>query len=259
MGLIHHRLSKLMPDGKAVWVPIDHPVSDYPVKGLKNIKAAVKHLSEADALVAHKGVVSKFADTSEAPFIMHISASTRHGGKRSADKVLVGGVAEAISRGALAVSVQVNLGDEYEPDMIERLGMVSEACHDLEVPLLGMIYARGDNLEIMKNDSTNAYAHAARLAFELGCDAVKSVWTGSKESFAKVVKAAPIPVLVAGGPAGDPLDVLEMVEQAMLAGAAGVCMGRQIFSSENPQGMVKALRAIIHDREDAESAKKHLR
>jgi len=248
-----------MPDGKGVWVPIDHTVSDFPVKGLKNIKAAIKHLCEADALVAHKGVVSAFADSSEAPFIMHLSASTRHSGNRSSDKVLVGGVAEAISRGALAVSVQVNLGDEHEPDMIERLGMVSEVCHELEVPLLGMIYARGNNLNIMKGDDTNGYAHAARLAYELGCNAVKSVWTGSVESFSKVVKAAPIPVLVAGGPAGDPNEVLEMVEQAMQAGAAGVCMGRQIFSAKNPQGMVKALRAIIHDREDANEASRHLR
>ncbi len=258
MGLIHHRLSKLLPDGKGLWVPIDHPVSDFPIKGLKNIKAAVRPLSGADALVAHKGVVSKYSDNFTTPFVMHLSASTRHGGEKSADKVLVGSVSEALSRGAQAVSVQVNLGDRNESDMLGRLGTISEVCHELEVPLLGMIYARGENLEIMEGDKTNGYAHAARIAFELGCDVVKSVWTGSKESFAKVIKATPIPVLVAGGPAGDPHEVLEMVEQAMSVGAAGVCMGRQIFSSKNPEGMIKALRAIIHENLDANSARELL-
>jgi class I fructose-bisphosphate aldolase len=122
-----------------------------------------------------------------------------------------------------------------------------------------MIYARGPNLDIMNSDSTNGYAHAARLAFELGCNIVKTVWTGSKESFSKVVKAAPIPVMLAGGPAqGDGGEVLEMVEQAMSVGAAGVCMGRQIFSSPNPEGMIKALRAIIHEGYSAQEASRYL-
>ena len=50
-----------------------------------------------------------------------------------------------------------------------------------------MVYVRGDNVKIMEDDSTNGYAHAARIAFELGCDAAKTVWPGDKKSFAKKI------------------------------------------------------------------------
>ena len=40
--------------------------------------------------------------------------------------------------------------------------------------MFGMVYG-SENLKLQKNDQTKGYAHAARLAFELGCDAAKTV------------------------------------------------------------------------------------
>ena len=119
----------------------------------------------------------------------HLSVSTRHAGSRSSDKILVGSVEESLSRGAKGVSVQVNMGSPDEPEMIERLGEITQEAHFLDCPVLGMIYPRGENLEIMEGDDTQGAAHAARLAFELGCDVVKTKWTGSVESFQKVTSA----------------------------------------------------------------------
>ena len=42
-------------------------------------------------------------------------------------------------------------------------------------------------------------AHAARVAEELGADIVKVNYTGSIESFARVVSGVKIPVVIAGG------------------------------------------------------------
>ena len=71
------RLARLMPDGKAVWVPIDHGVSSWPVAGLSDLDSLVHDLKAggADAIIAHKGVVSRYSD-SAIPLLMHISAST---------------------------------------------------------------------------------------------------------------------------------------------------------------------------------------
>ena len=118
-----------------------------------------------------------------------------------------------------------------------------------------MIYPRGENLNVMENDDTKAVAHAVRLGFELGCDVVKTKWTGSIESFRKVVSAAPIPVLIAGGPSGKTNEeILLMVYEAIQAGAAGVCMGRQIFANQNPSAMIDALRLIVHEGLDVQNA-----
>ena len=242
------RLARLMPDGKAVWVPIDHGVSSWPVAGLSDIDSLVDEMKAggADAIIAHKGVVSRYPDSS-IPLLMHISASTIHGGENSSNKVLVGSGEEALERGALGVSVQVNLGDLNEHLMLERMGMISEQCHRLDIPLLGMIYPRGPFLKT-EGDHTMAVAHAVRLGWELGCDAIKTSWPGSKEAFAEAVRAAPIPVLIAGGESGgDFTEVLRIVADAMEVGGAGVCMGRQIFANENPRKCVLALHGLIHE------------
>jgi DhnA family fructose-bisphosphate aldolase class Ia len=203
-----------------------------------------------DAVVAQKGVVSYFSALNGTELIAHLSVSTEHGGSRSADKVLVGTVAEAVSRGAIAVSVQINVGSPFEADMIERMGEISTQCHDLGVPLLGMMYARGENLQV-EGDSTRGVAHAVRLGWELGCDVIKTSWTGDMKSFEIVTSSVPIPVLIAGGN-GDGskenvIGLLKIIEQSILAGGAGVCMGRQVFAHPNPAGIAAAIRAVVHE------------
>ncbi len=243
-------LDSLLPNGRGVWIPIDHGVSDYPVQGLENLESLIRELSQAnaDAIVAQKGVVSRFGHLHQGHMVAHLSVSTRHAGDDSTNKILVGTVEESTRRGAAGVSVQVNMGSLNEAAMIERLGIVSNDCHRLNVPLLGMIYPRGENLNIMPDDDTKAISHAARLAFEMGCDVVKTQWTGDASSFAKVCKSVPIPVLIAGGPSGASIEeTLSIVYQAIRAGGAGVCMGRQVFSNDHPGKVVKALRAIVHD------------
>lgn len=243
------RLEKLLPGGRGVWIPVDHGASSFPEKGLSDMERLYQDLGEGkvDAVVAQKGVVSHLSKVNNGPpLIAHLSVSTIHSGERSDDKVLVGSVQEAISRGADAVSVQVNVGSNYESDMIERMGMISEQCHELGIPLLGMMYARGPNLQI-DGDVTKGIAHAVRLGWELGCDVVKTSWTGSIESFEIVTSGVPIPVLVAGGAKGDyGMGLFKMVKQSMLAGGAGVCMGRNVFAHDNPREMADALHRLVH-------------
>ncbi len=247
----------ILPEGRGVWVPIDHGVSDYPAKGLENLEETIAAVVRggADAIIAHKGVISAFGHLHPGHMIAHLSASTRHGGKRCDDKVLVGSCEEMLSRGAVAVSVQVNLGSEYEAEMIERMGAVTEEAHLLGMPSLGMVYARGTGLNLLTDDDTKGIAHAVRLGFELGCDVVKTSWTGNASSFAKVTAAVPIPVLIAGGDfqMGD-LGLLEMIHQAIVAGAAGVCMGRQIFTHPSPEKITRAIVQIVHEGATAEEA-----
>ena len=146
----------LLPGGKGVWIPIDHGVSDFPVEGLENLDELIEAISHADAIVAQKGVVSHYS-SSKANFVAHLSVSTRHAGDRSSDKMLVGGVEEALSRGAKGVSVQVNMGSPEEPEMIERLGIITQDSHYLDCPVLGMIYPRGENLDVMEGDDTTVW------------------------------------------------------------------------------------------------------
>ena len=253
-------MTEILPKGRGVWVPIDHGVTDFPCQGLEDIEATIKSLiaGEVNVIVAHKGVIDKFSHLcqgTKTSMIAHLSASTRHGGKNHSNKVLVGDVDEAIMRGAVGVSCQVNIGSKKEPAMLERMGHVTTEAFLNDVPVLGMIYIRGENVNLMKNDSTNGYAHAARIAFELGCDAAKTVWSGDKDSFSKICRSAPIPLLVAGGPStGDSKEILTMVKASIEAGGSGVCMGRQIFAHQNVTAISKAIGMIVHNNVSVEEA-----
>jgi DhnA family fructose-bisphosphate aldolase class Ia len=256
------RLETLLPGGKGVWVPMDHGASEFPVPGLEDVNIAVDAAIEggADAIVLHKGAVTHHvARTGWGRFVCHVSVSTIHGGSRIQDKVLVASSSECLARGALGVSSQVNLGDAAEPEMIERFSRITSESHEHGIPVLGMFYPRGENLSIDPSDPTMGIAHAARLAWELGCNVVKVPWTGSEDSFRLVSSAVPIPVLVSGGPKKEPFSaLLDMVESSINAGGSGVCIGRQVFGAEDPVSHVRALRAIVHDGATASDARRYL-
>jgi len=257
---LERRLDRILPGGKGVWIPLDHGISQYPEKGLEDINNIITQLidSQVDAIVVHKGVLShqmKIRDWGN--FVCHISASTIHGGNRSGEKVSVATAEECLSRGAIGVSGQINLGDDNEAEMIIEIGDLTTDAWALEMPVLGMVYPRGPNLIISDEDETKGIAHAARLAWEIGCDVVKVPWTGSIESFQKVTSAVPIPVLIAGGPKEISFnELLVIVEQSIQSGGSGVCIGRQVFGCNNPSSNVRALRAIVHDGMSAKDAMK---
>jgi DhnA family fructose-bisphosphate aldolase class Ia len=98
-------------------------------------------------------------------------------------------------------------------------------------------------------------ALAARIAAEYGADFVKTAYSGDPDSFRTVVRGATVPVLVLGG---DRMHTdratLELTHGAIMAGAAGIAMGRNIWQASDPAGMVRALRAIIHDGVDVDAA-----
>ncbi len=254
------RLEKILPNGRGVWIPIDHGASDYPTEGLVDLEGTIKALirAEVDVILAQKGVVSHFSHLCEGTntsMVIHYSVSTRHGGPQSDNKILVGHADETLSRGGIGVSSQINLGSRWEPDMIERMGELNRQAHQLGLPSFGMVYARGEHLTPQEGDLTGGQAHGVRLAFELGCDAAKSAWTGDNESFQQVAHAAPIPVLIAGGPAsGKAKEILDLIRQALDAGASGICMGRQIFAHPQIEALARAVVMLVHNDATVEEA-----
>lgn len=260
---LFERLNRLLPGGKGVWIPMDHGISGYPEKGLERMDEVVDSCIEAgaDAIVLQKGSLSHHVErTGWNRFVCHVSVSTEHAGERAGYKVRVATAEECLFRGAAGCSAQINLGDEYEPEMIVEMGALTGEAIALGMPVLGMIYPRGANLIVSNDDKTGRIAHAARVAWELGCDVVKVPWTGDAESFAEVCSAVPIPVLIAGGPRGTSFtELLTIVEQSISAGGAGVCMGRQVFGADNPASHIRALKSVIHEGMSAAEAAEHLR
>ena len=79
-------------------------------------------------------------------------------------------------------------------------------------------------------------------------DGVQLVKTYYCDNFEEVVAACPVPIVVAGGKKLPELDALEMACRAIQEGAHGVDMGRNIFQSNHPVEMAKAIRMIVHQK-----------
>jgi fructose-bisphosphate aldolase/2-amino-3,7-dideoxy-D-threo-hept-6-ulosonate synthase len=242
-----------------VCVPMDHGVSNGPIRGLDTIEDTITQLVHggATAILVHKGIIRSMPSTPKTGLIMHASGSTTFGGAPNR-KMLVGGVEEAIRLGADAISLHVNIGSKEEPEMLQDLGLVADECDQWNFPLVAMMYPRGENIKNPHDPET--VAHVARIGSELGADIVKTVYTGDYESFRTVVRSCRCPVVIAGGPKSETdLDVLEMAYGAVQAGAIGVTFGRNVFQHERPEQMVRAIVKVVMDGSTPEGALEVLR
>ncbi|MEM4297474.1 MAG: 2-amino-3,7-dideoxy-D-threo-hept-6-ulosonate synthase, partial [Nitrososphaerota archaeon] len=176
------RLSRLTSKGRMLCIPMDHGVSIGPVKGLDTIYETIKKVQEggATAILAHKGILRSLPSPPNIGLILHLSASTNLGPSPNR-KMLISGVQEAIRLGADAVSMHINIGCADEPEMLSDLGFVADECDEWGIPLIAMMYPRGENIKDPHDPAT--VAHVARVGAELGADVVKTVYTGSPESF----------------------------------------------------------------------------
>jgi len=242
---------------KTIIVPMDHGVSVGPIPGLEKMRETIKKIARggAEAILVHKGI-AKNCFEGETSLIIHLSGATV--ASEVNDKVLVASVEEAISLGADAVSVHVNIGAPTEPQMLSDLGQIAEICENWGMPLLAMMYPRGPRIDSEHNPKW--VKMVARIGAELGADIVKTNYTGSVESFREVIEGCPVPVVIAGGPkVKSEEEFLEMVEKAMEAGAKGVSIGRNVFQAKDPEKMVKALAKIVHEGKSAKEALEELK
>ena len=247
------RLSRIMRNGRMLCIPMDHGISNGPIPGLEDPSVIIRECAPAGltSVIINKGILKSLDAVPSTGILVHFSSSTSRSLTPNR-KVLTGSVEEAVRMGADGVSLHINIGGREEPEMLQDLGMVAERCQSWGMPLLAMMYPRGEN--VSNPHDPEIVAHAARIGAECGADIIKTVYTGDVDSFARIVRSTPVPVVVAGGPkTGSDAELLRMTEDVMAAGAAGVTYGRNIFAHRNPPAMTRALARIIFDGETAEA------
>ena len=252
------RLSRILNDGKMLCIPMDHGITNGPILGLEDVYEFIYRCenSGVTSVIINKGIIKSLPRPPKVGIIAHLSASTSLGLSPN-KKVQMGGVEDAIRLGADCISVHINIGAKEEPEMLQKLGIISDKCNEWNIPLIAMMYPRGQNI---KNPyDVEIVSHVARIGAEAGADIVKTVYTGDRDSFKKVIRTCPVPVVIAGGPkATTDEDILEMCDGAMQAGAIGVTFGRNIFQHKNPPNILTALSRIIFNSEKPREALKNI-
>ncbi len=251
------RLSRLIhrTSGRSIIVPMDHGASMGPLDGLTNLRNSAVRLQLAPGLV--QGVVLQrgamhhldtiFLSSSSPARVLHLSGGTSLD-PNPGTKSLVAQVEDALQTGADAVSVQVNLGAPGESTMLRDMGTVASACERWNMPLLAMMYVRRDGIA---STQVADVMFAARVAAETGADMVKVSCPATGERMREVVDGSFIPVLVAGGEfAHDPSRTAQIVRNAIVGGAAGICVGRNVFQAQHPAETLQMLASIVHGSVD---------
>jgi DhnA family fructose-bisphosphate aldolase class Ia len=147
-----------------------------------------------------------------------------------------------IRQGVDAVAIQLHLGAEQEGPMLSAVGAAIESATDFGLPVLGIAYARGGDYTGESVDLKDmAPAHAARLMMELGASIIKVPLLGGPELQPIVEICDPVPVIVAGGDVMDLDRWLSQVSDALAAGVAGVCVGRNILGRPDWQRAISRL------------------
>jgi DhnA family fructose-bisphosphate aldolase class Ia len=255
----------LAADGKAVIVALDHARADGVIQGLRDPRAVIDAASAggADGLLTTFGVLKRFGRelAGRLPVILRLDG----GPSRYREDWLaytqwrqLYSVEDAGALGADAVVVMAFLGSAVELDTLAIVARVAGECRQAGLPLMvEALPCPGDR--VPDPQAAGPLRDAARIAFEHGADLVKTYYTGSPDEFRTVTEACPVPVLVAGGARLDTArDTLEVAAGSMAGGAAGVVFGRNIFQTTDPAGMVRALRALVHDNASASSALEEL-
>jgi len=93
-----------------------------------------------------------------------------------------------------------------------------------------------------------------RQATELGADLIKCDPLPDQAAFARVVRAARVPVLVRGGGRISDEEILRITADVLSAGAAGLVYGRNVIQHADPTAMTRALAALVHENTTADAA-----
>jgi fructose-bisphosphate aldolase / 2-amino-3,7-dideoxy-D-threo-hept-6-ulosonate synthase len=251
------RLKRLIDPrtGACIICALDHGMtSPRFLNGLVDTRARVREAQKggATAFMLSRGMARQCHRelSPSTGFALMLSASAA-GRPDGAVVTPIGSVEEALRLGADAVVVYVALGGSDEPEMIHYASEVGEASGRLGMPFIAEAeypnaYQSLDALE--KSFGSEYLLRNARLCVELGADIVKVNWSGDRESFASIVKACPVPVVVAGGTLITDEELLLRLEAATAVGAIGCSVGRNIFQHNDPEGITRAICRVMRDR-----------
>jgi class I fructose-bisphosphate aldolase len=235
--------------GRILTIAVDHAPSYGVLHRLENIRRVIDQVAGAgpDAMVMMKAPAERCFRPYAGRVALILKSSTLSPYHPTHD-VWVNPVEDAVRLGADAIAMALTVGSEQQAQLVSNLGMLVREAERAGMPVIVHSYPNGELVPRDEIYTVERVGYASRLAMELGVDIVKTFYTGSAETFARVVEiAAPALVVAAGGPRLETdADVLQMAWGVVQAGAAGLTFGRNVWQSADPPAMVRALKQILH-------------
>ena len=245
-----NRLSRIFnpEDGRTVMLAIDHGYFQGPTTGLERVDVSIMPLvPESDTLMCTRGILRAVVPPSVTiPVVIRASGGPSILKELSNEEIAMD-MEDCIRLGVCATAIQVFIGGEFESRSVINMTRLVDAGLRYGIPTMA-VTAVGK--ELVRN--AQYFRLATRICAELGANYVKTYFV--EEGFETVTASCPVPIVIAGGKKRPELDALKVAYNAISQGAAGVDMGRNIFQSDSPIGMMKAVNAVVHGNETPEKA-----
>ncbi len=245
-----NRLARIIkPDGRAVMLAVDHGYFLGPTSGLEEPRKTIEPLlPHADSIMLTRGVLRTSVDPkSDRPVVLRVSGGTSILKELSNEEITVS-IDDCIRLNVSAMALSIFIGSEFEKETLVSLARLVDEGEKYGIPVLAVTAVGKD----MARD-VRYLGLACRIAAELGAHIVKTYYC---DDFEQLIESCPIPVIVAGGKKISEMEALDLTYNSVKRGAVGVDMGRNIFQSDCPVGMIQAVRAIVHENISPKEANK---
>lgn len=239
-----NRFSKIIKpkNGRCVMLAVDHGYFLGPTEKLEVPQRTIEPLLPyVDSIMLTRGVLrTSLSPISDVPIVLRVSGATSIVGEDLSNETITTSLEDAIRLNVSCLALSIFVGSKYEHQTLANLATLVDNGERYGIPILA-VTAVGKE---MVRDA-RYLGLACRIAGELGAHVVKTYYC---ENFEKVIEGCPVPVIIAGGKKlAKEIDVLELTLNAIKDGASGVDMGRNIWQSDHPIAMIKAVRSIVHE------------
>jgi len=217
---LENRLSRIIrpATGRTVMLAVDHGYFLGPTSGLEDPATTIMPLAPyADTLMLTRGVLRNCIDSRvETPIVLRVSGGNSVLEEDLSNETIITSVEECIRMNAAGMALSIFVGSPHQHQTIANLAKLVDAGERYGVPVVAV-----------------TGAHIVKTYY---CD-----------DFERVTGTCPVPIVIAGGKKLEEREALELTWNGVNHGAVGVDMGRNIFQSDSPMGMIKAVRAIVHE------------
>jgi DhnA family fructose-bisphosphate aldolase class Ia len=255
------------PTERTVVVALDHGLNMGAIEGFVDPESTLRAVlaGDPDGVLVGPHFARRFAsllDGADIEVLLTADAAlfSTHPGQQTGDDVWTPAFSVPFLREFDPSGVKVSLafGRDDRRVFERNVAYVCELAEQLRgtgIPLVVEPVMWGRHITDDRATDPELVANGARLAWEYGADVLKVPYTGSPATFEPIVDAAPVPVTILGGPSsGDPEGLLATVADAVGAGARGLVVGRSIWQTPDPERVVRALNAVVHDGADPDAA-----
>lgn len=256
------RLQRLVGDGRAVIIAVDHGFFDGPIPAMEDLPATVEKINPCvDAVLLSPGMLRRCAGVFARPkrplAIVRLNWNTVYCfglGYREAKSVQAIDPESALREGMdiALVSLTLETGSETrDAENVEVFAKLTNDCHRLGIPVIGE-YFPTESDKLTAQQMHEKVLLGSRIVAELGADAIKTFFT---QDFSRVTGSCPVPVFGLGA---DKLptqrEALELAAREVADGAGGVVFGRNAIQVPSPFKFQAALCDVVKRGKQASDA-----